>query len=214
MKRHILVLAVAFSIVIFGCTQTSNDVMEQKGTVADNGNMVEYDAMEQKDTAVDDVTIDKEEVMTNKENEMINKEDSMMEGEKTEEGVMPEKTSYSGKVLAGADTKYLEFSKADYELALKENKKIVLYFYANWCPICKAEQNHVFSAFSEIKDKDLIGFRINYRDTQTDADEEALAKQYGITYQHTKVLLKDGKEVSRSLDRWDKEKYLSELSKI
>ena len=135
------------------------------------------------------------------------------EAMKKEEVIMMEK-SYTGKVLAGTTTKYLDFNKADYEKALKEKKKILLYFYANWCPICKREQPETFAAFNEINDADLIGFRVNYRDSDTDTDEEALAKEFGVSYQHTKVLLKEGQRVGKFPDSWDKQRYLDELAKV
>jgi thiol-disulfide isomerase/thioredoxin len=132
--------------------------------------------------------------------------------EKDEEGMM--ESSYTGKVLAGTASKYLNFKKADYEKALKENKKILLYFYANWCPICKKEQPETSAAFNELKDPALVGFRVNFKDSDTDADEIALAKEFGIAYQHTKVILKNGERVGKFPDSWDKERYLDELAKI
>ena len=124
------------------------------------------------------------------------------------------KKSYTGKILAGTTTQYLDFNQADYEKALKENKKILLYFYANWCPICKKEQPETFAAFNELNDPDLIGFRVNFRDSDTDADEEQLAKEFGVSYQHTKVILKDGQRVLKAPDSWDRQRYLDEISKI
>jgi len=122
---------------------------------------------------------------------------------------------YKGKVLAGTkSTKYLEFNKEDYDKALKEKKKILLYFYANWCPICKREQPETFAAFNELSDSDLIGFRVNYRDSDTDADEEVLAKEFGVSYQHTKVILKNGERVLKAQDSWGKQRYLEELAKV
>jgi len=119
---------------------------------------------------------------------------------------------YSGSLLAGVNSaKYLDFNKQDYEKALKENKKVLLYFYANWCRICKAEQQHTIAAFNQLNDPNLVGFRVNYKDSDTDADEEELAKQFGIPYQHTKVLLVDGKQVLKAPDSWNKERYLKEL---
>ena len=135
-------------------------------------------------------------------NESMIKENSMMESE------------YKGQILAGTTTKYLDFNKADYDKALKEKKKILLYFYANWCPTCKLEQSNTFAAFNEIKDSDLIGFRVNYRDSDTNADEEALAKEFGVSYQHTKVILKNGQRVGKFPDSWDKQRYLDELAKV
>ena len=122
--------------------------------------------------------------------------------------------SYNGKVLAGTITPYLDFDKADYDKALKENKIILLNFYASWCPICRAEQQNVFSAFNDLNRKDAVGFRVNFRDSDTDADEEALAKEFGVSYQHTKIILKDGQKVLKAPDSWDKQRYLNELAKI
>lgn len=118
------------------------------------------------------------------------------------------------KVLAGSQARYLEFSKKDYENALNDNKKILLYFYANWCPLCKKEQKETFAAFNELHDSDWIGFRVNYKDSDTDKDEEDLAREFGISYQHTKVLLKDGKAVLKAPDSWDKQRYLEEIAKV
>lgn len=120
---------------------------------------------------------------------------------------------YSGNVLAGKSAPFLEFNKSDYEKALSEGKIIVFDFYANWCPICRAEEPALHAGFDGLTSDDVIGFRVNYNDSETDKDEEALAKQFNITYQHTKVILKDGKEYSKSLDSWTKEKFDQEISK-
>ncbi|HLC60119.1 MAG TPA: thioredoxin family protein [Candidatus Nanoarchaeia archaeon] len=142
------------------------------------------------------------------------KADDMMENEKMMKNKSMMGASYNGKVLAGTDSPYLEFNKVDYDNALKENKKILLYFYANWCPICRVEQSNTFAAFNELKDTNLVGFRVNYKDSETDADEEALAKEFGIAYQHTKVILKNGQRVGKFPDSWDKQRYLDELARI
>ncbi len=201
-----------------------------------NGKMMTVDektkaqSMMEKDAVLNDGT----KVMTNgkvmkkdgtsfmlKENESIwmdgsfMKAGEMMEGKgmmKNESKIMG--SEYKGKILAGTASKYLEFNKADYESALKEKKKIVLNFYANWCPTCKAEEPEIFAAFNGLKDESVIGFRVNFRDSNTDADEEALAKEFGISYQHTKVILKDGQKFGKWPDSWDKQRYLDEISKV
>ena len=186
-----------FSIFVFGCTQT-----------AETGAMENKDAMMEKDKAMTEK--ETSEAMT-KEGEAMEKEGEMM---KKDEAMM-EKSSYTGKVLAGTEsTKYLDFNKADYDKALKDKKKILLYFYANWCPICKREQVDTFAAFNELNDQNLIGFRVNYRDGDDDENEKTLAKDFGVSYQHTKVILKDGERVLKAPDSWDKERYLEELSKV
>lgn len=192
--NYILVLLPVFSVFLLGCAQSETDAMEKKDAMAEKDNsMMEKDAS----------AMTKEGDAMEKNAESMEKEDAMME------------KSYAGKVLAGTgSTKYLEFNKADYDKALKENKKILLYFYANWCPLCKKEQPEIFAAFNELNNSDLIGFRVNYKDGDDDEFERALAKEFGIGYQHTKVILKGGERILKAPDSWDKQRYLEELNKI
>lgn len=179
-----LALILAFSAALLGCTQAET-------------------SMEKKDA------------MMEKDNSIMEKDASAMTKEETmEKDAMMDKP-YAGKILAGTgSTKYLDFSKADYDKALQENKKILLYFYASWCPLCKKEQPEIFAAFNELNDPELVGFRVNYKDGDDDETEKALAKEFGIGYQHTKVILKDGQRVLKAPDSWDKERYLEELGKV
>ncbi|MCP6719228.1 MAG: thioredoxin family protein [Patescibacteria group bacterium] len=120
---------------------------------------------------------------------------------------------YSGTVLAGESSPILDFNKSDYDTALKSDKLIVLYFYASWCPICRAEVPHLYSAFDELKEENVVGFRVNYNDSQTDNNEENLAREFSVLYQHTKVFLKNGQRVLKSPETWNKDRYLSEINK-
>ena len=152
------------------------------------------------------------EAVLNKEN-MMDKED-MTEGHnmmENENSMMP--SEYEGKILAGTIAPYLDFNKRDYDKALKENKKILLYFYASWCPVCKNEQPQTFAAFDELKDPNIIGFRVHYKDGEDNDDAKTLVKQFQIPYQHTKVIIKNGKQAFKAPDQWDKQRYLDELAK-
>lgn len=121
--------------------------------------------------------------------------------------------SFSGLVLAGRQSKLYDFTQADYEQAVKTNKLIVLYFYANWCPICRAEVPKLYEAFDELATDRVIGFRVNYNDDETDRNEERLAQNSGVLYQHTKIFLKGSEVVLRAPDTWDKARYLLEIDK-
>ncbi len=121
---------------------------------------------------------------------------------------------YSGTHLAGTTSQYLSFAKADYEKALTEKKIVLLYFYASWCPICREEQKETTAFFDSLDREEVIGFRVNFKDSDTDRDEEALAKQFGVPYQHTKVILKDGKQVLKSLEQWNRKRYAEEIGKV
>lgn len=120
---------------------------------------------------------------------------------------------YQGALLAGGESPLLDFVKADYDKAVASDKLVVLYFYANWCPICRAEFPRMQAAFNEISGDDVIAFRVNYNDNQTDDDEVALARQFGVGYQHTKVFVKNGQQVLKSPEGWDQERYLTEIAK-
>ena len=120
----------------------------------------------------------------------------------------------NGNTLAGTTTPYLIFTQSAYDQAISQNKTVLLNFYANWCPECKKEQPEAIAAFAAENNPDLIGFRVNYKDDETDLDEKELAKIYGITSQHTKVIIKNGKRVLKSPESWNKERYLSEFAKI
>jgi thiol-disulfide isomerase/thioredoxin len=123
------------------------------------------------------------------------------------------KETVTGIVIAGKASPYLEFTQEGYETALKDKKVIVLNFYADWCPICRAELPDVKAAFDALDNRDVVGFQVNYNDPDTDAPEKALAKQYGVTYQHTKVILKDSQQVLKETAQWSKEEFITEINK-
>ncbi len=120
---------------------------------------------------------------------------------------------YTGTVLAGKSALLIAYNKADYEAAVKSDKLVALYFTANWCPICKVELPNLYAAFNELTTDKVVGFRVDYNDSDTDADEQNLARQLGVAYQHTKVFLKNGKQVLKSPESWSKERNLSEINK-
>lgn len=144
-----------------------------------------------------------ESLMQDKQKEKTSKQsESMMQGD------------YKGKVLAGIGSPFIEFNQEDYEKAKKEGKVIVLDFYANWCPVCRAEGPELHAGFNELASDKVVGFRVNYNDSDTNDSEKKLAKYFGITYQHTKVILKDGEVVLKTQDEWDKQTFLAELEVI
>ena len=145
---------------------------------------------------------------------MILPNDTMIEPQKNDTMMSSENQSkYSGTVLAGSSAPLIDFNKVDYDTAVKSNKVVVLYFYASWCPICKAEVPQLYSAFNELKTDKVIGFRVHYNDGQDNNDAKALAQQLQVPYQHTKVFLKNGQVTLKSPETWNKDRYLNEINK-
>ena len=117
-----------------------------------------------------------------------------------------------GELLAGQKSQLLDFNSGDYNAILNTDKLIVLYFYANWCPICRAEFPKMQSAFNELENENVIGFRVNFNDNETDDYEKSLARQFGVAYQHTKVFVRNGQRILKSPESWEKDRYLSEIN--
>lgn len=125
-----------------------------------------------------------------------------------------EEVGYQGAALAGKAAPLLDFAKADYDMVLGSDKLIVLYFYANWCPICKAEtESALYPIFNQLSSDQVVGFRVNYNDNQTDNDEKDLAREFGVAYQHTKVFVKNGERILKSPEAWDKNRYENEINR-
>ncbi|HLD59721.1 MAG TPA: thioredoxin domain-containing protein [Candidatus Bilamarchaeaceae archaeon] len=110
---------------------------------------------------------------------------------------------------------YLSFSKEKYDKSKQEGKTIFLEFAADWCPSCQSQHPKNVEAFEQLKDKEIIGFRVNFKDSNTDEDEVNLAKEFGITYQHTRVILNsEGEVVQKATGEWSSGKIIEELKKV
>lgn len=73
----------------------------------------------------------------------------------------------------------------------------VLFFFAAWCPTCKAADTEFMANVAQIPE-DVTVIKVNYNDSQTDEQEKELAKKYDITYQHTFVQIDaEGKEITK-----------------
>ncbi len=99
-----------------------------------------------------------------------------------------EQPEIEDRSVAAAGT-YIDYSKEDYELN-RDNKR-VLFFHASWCPYCQAADREFNANPGEIPE-DVVLFKVDY-DT-----EKELIEKYGITYQHTFVLVdEDGNEITK-----------------
>lgn len=121
---------------------------------------------------------------------------------------------YTGTVLAGTTSPLLDFTQADFEAARAANKVVVLYFYANWCPICREEFPKMQTAFNQLSGSEVVGFRVNFNDNQTNDAEKALAREHGVAYQHTKVILRNDTQLLKSPETWEMSRYLTEINKV
>jgi len=95
-----------------------------------------------------------------------------------------------------SNSRYQSYTPEALSQALAESK-VVLFFYANWCPTCRPIDLELQNNLSKIPD-DVTVIRVNYNDSDTDKEEKSLAQKYAITYQHTFVQIdNNGNEITK-----------------
>lgn len=104
------------------------------------------------------------------------------------------------QTTAGQDSSrpanYVDYSGDAYEKARSEGKVVMLYFMANWCPTCKAQEPINFEAFKEFEgDDNIIIFKIHILDSETTDETEKLADEYEVRLQHSFVIVNPEGEV-------------------
>lgn len=120
--------------------------------------------------------------MTSEDNSMQMESDVMKEDNAMDETMMDDNDS----MHQGA---YVDYSDEAYAKA--SSKKRVLYFHANWCPICRPTDAEFKKRINEIPE-DIVILKVDY-DTATE-----LKEKYGITYQHTFVQVdENGNEITK-----------------
>lgn len=108
-----------------------------------------------------------------KKDDAMKKDDSMMK----DEGAMMQKGSYE--------------PYAPEKLALASAGKVILYFHAEWCPICRGIEREINANPAGIPSGVTI-LKVDY-DTET-----TLKQKYGVTYQHTFVQVDaEGKQIAK-----------------
>lgn len=133
-------------------------------------------------------------------------ETSMMK--KDDEAMAMDAMEGETAMMAQHDAQYIPFEAG--MLEQNQDKRRLLYFYANWCPTCQPVDRDFQSKTSELP-IDVVVYRVNYNDTDTDSAEDQLAETYGVTYQHTFVLIdSQGNEV----EKWNGGSFRDVLKKL
>ncbi len=119
----------------------------------------------------------------------------------------------SGKFLKEEEIKpFKEFDRRKYENALIFNSDIFLYFYSGWCSICVGELPMAIRALENWNGQNILAFRVNFDDANTDDEEKVIAKELDVDHQYTKVFIKDGKVVLKDGNPWMNEDFVNNLA--
>lgn len=98
---------------------------------------------------------------------------------------------------------YRDYSKEDYDLALNEERVLVLFFTANWCTDCILQEEINSEVFSNLAEG-VVGLEIHILDSETTTETDALAKKFDVTKESSFVILDRNGAVST--------KYVGSLS--
>ncbi len=213
MKQISILLVLVF--VLASCTWTEEKKAMENSTPIIEAEVVEEAKKEMLAEVIEDTTMEKEEViekeaMEGKEDDKMN--DKMMEEKGTMETkeeiakdeTVVEEVMEDKEVMEKWDEAMIEkevvmektaWSYQDYsETAVKTTKgNKVLFFHATWCPSCKSADKNLSS---ETIADDLTIFKVDY-DSNLD-----LRKKYGVTSQHTFVLVDDNMEKIKAMVSW------------
>jgi thioredoxin 1 len=109
---------------------------------------------------------------------------------------------------------YEDFTQAKYEAAIAAGDPVYLYFFATWCPTCRAQapiNERLFNTYNGF----VHAFRINILDNEVNNEEEAIAKQFNVNRQHTAVLIdKSGNEAKRTVGTRSNTQLINDLELI
>lgn len=188
MKLKLFAIAAAFILIGAGCTLT------QTAEVGDLPTTPPQDAMMEGDTIMPEPD---DEVMVEAEGGAMMDGGAENDGSEAmmDDGAMEKDDSEAmeGDSSAMSDTKpyYIAYTADVAAAAQAEGRPVVYYFWAAWCPICKAEEPKIKS-WIETSEHPVAGFRVNYD------IESALKAKFKVPYQHTTVFLNaEGVEVER-----------------
>jgi len=89
---------------------------------------------------------------------------------------------------------YTDYTGAEYEKALNDERIILLYFTSNWCSECAKQDKIITEVFNEFSSEGIMGLKIHILDSETTFETDALAQKFDITKEQSFVALdKSGK---------------------
>ncbi len=175
-KNMIIGIVIAIAVlgggILVANSQSGKSATTETAMTKDDAMKQDGAAMEKNDTSMvkDDAAMEKDAAMM--------KKDDTVSTDKNASSYL----EYTGEALAGVT-----------------DKRRVLYFYASWCPTCRPADADLKANASTFP-SDVVVIRVNYNDPETDQEEKELAKQYGVTYQHTFVQI-DGQ--GQQVTKWN-----------
>lgn len=178
-----LTLLILSSLLFAACTSAGPEInppVEEIPEIMDADiatDIIEEEAVEEETTeeeTTEEETTDEEAI-----------EEETTDEEVIEEEVVEEKTTEA------ANAEYTTYTKETYDSLLGQSP-VVLYFHANWCPVCIQLDSDISGAIADFPAGSTI--------LKLDFDEEIeLRQEYGVTVQSTLITINAAGEVVEKL---------------
>lgn len=103
------------------------------------------------------------------------------------ESISPSPVAISSEIEI--PSKYLDYSKENYDLAILDKRPVVLFFTSNWCSLCQDQDTVNKTVFEGLTKEGITGFRIHILDSETTTTTDSLAKKFDVTKENSIVIL-------------------------
>ena len=132
-------------------------------------------------------------------------EEEVVEDETAEEEVVEEETAEEEAVAEAANAEYIAYTKETYDSLIGQSP-VVLYFHADWCPVCVKLNSDISGAIANFPAGSTI--------LKLDFDQEIeLRQEYGVTVQSTLITLNAAGEVIEKLNAPSNEDLIAAINK-
>lgn len=163
-------------------------------------------------TMQEQTIMEKDEVMM--KNEAVKTTEAVMEKSASSSAITADELTAQPTLIGGTASRYYDWNKELFEASLAEGKTIFLEFHASWCPVCKRQEPALIAGFEKLNNPNVIGFKVPYKDDKTTNEHTQLARKYGIAYQHTHIVIKNGAVALKNPEEWTTERFILEMSKL
>lgn len=109
----------------------------------------------------------------------------------------------AGSALAASPA----FDQAAFDQLQAEGKPILVIIYADWCPVCKAQEPIIADLLKTPALKSIAAFRVDFD------QQKNIVRKFKASTQSTLIVFKGGKEVGRSTGVTDKDSIAALLKK-
>lgn len=103
-------------------------------------------------------------------------------------------------------SKYVDYSKENYDSAILSKRPLLLFFTSNWCTLCFDQDSVNKDVLLGLNKEGVTGLKIHILDSETTTETGALAKKFDITKENSIVILdKDGAVKFKNVGNIDSE---------